>query len=297
MQRSGGVAAASPMVHQAGASAPRDAGVSSYSGRTVHAAGPRRGGELACLRGVSSSLEAARVSDLAALPAPRRVAMRLRVRLAGAAGDETHRVVTPEVCDLAALRALVASRLGLVPAAVRLSLNGTDELAPGAAGGATLQVVGIAPGDLLYVLPPAAHGAAPAVTVPAAAPPTAAPALAPLTWQQPRAAAAPHAAQLARPAQPAQPSAEARRAACLRALEARGAAGAAAPATDSAATLASTDASTAPPAADDDAMDTSPAASDTLAPPTSVPGAFFAAPWPLHACAVTMALSAESPLV
>ena len=203
--------------------------------------------------------------------------MRLRVRLAGAAGGETHRVVTPEVCDLAALRALVATRLGLSPAAVRLSLNGTDELAPGAAGGATLQAAGIAPGDLLYVLPPAAHGAAAAAPVPAAAAGAAAPAFAPLTWQQPARAAA-YAVQPARPAQPAQPSAEARRAACLRALEARGAAGASAPVADSAATLASADASTAPSAADDDAMDTAPAASDALAPPTSVPGAFLKAP-------------------
>ena len=200
--------------------------------------------------------------------------MRLRVRLVGAAGGETHRVVTPEVCDLAALRALVATRLGLPPAAVRLSLNGTDELAPGAAGGATLQAAGIAPGDLLYVLPPAAHGAASAAAVPAAAP---APALAPLTWQQP-ASGVPRAVQPARVAQPAQPSAEARRAACLRALEARGAAGAAAPVADSAAASAAADFSTAPPEAEEDAMDTAPAASDALAPPTSVPGAFSAAP-------------------
>ena len=214
--------------------------------------------------------------------------MRLRVRLAGAAGGETHRVVTPEVCDLAALRALVASRLGMPPASVRLSLNGTDELAPGAAGGATLQAAGIAPGDLLYVLPSAAQGVAAAAVVQAVAADAtpAAPALAPLTWQQPaRAAAALLATQPARPAQPAQPSAEARRAACLRALEARGAAGAAAPAADSASTSASADASTAPPAADNDAMDTAPAASDALASPASVPGAFHAAQWPLHACA------------
>ena len=250
----------------------------SYSGRTVRAR-PRRGGELAWTACVAG-LEARRTPDLAALPAPRRVAMRLRVRLAGAAGGETHRVVTPEVCDLAALRTLVASRLGMPPASVRLSLNGTDELAPGAAGGATLQVAGIAPGDLLYVLPPAAQGAAAAAAVQAtAADAAAAPALAPLTWQQPAcgAAVAAHATQPARPAQPAQPSAEARRAACLRALESRGAAGGAAPAADSAAVSSSNAASTAPPATDDDAMDTALTASDALTPSASVPGAFVAA--------------------
>jgi F-box protein 7 len=209
--------------------------------------------------------------------------MRLRVRLAGVAGGETHRVATPEVCSVATLRSLVAARLGLPPDAVRLSLNGADELAPGAAGGLTLQAAGIAPGDLILVLQPAtaADGAA-APGAASGAP--AAPALAPLTWQQPGRAswapaqggAVPAQPQPPRGAQPAQPaSAEARRAACLRALEARGAAGvpavgAEAAQRDGGATHAT---AAAPPAADDDAMDASPAASDALAPPSSVPGA------------------------
>jgi len=268
------------MVHREGASALAVAGLQLavqslwYDGRSVVCAKRVELAVAACLRGVASRR---RTPESTALLAPRRVAMRLRVRLVGAAGGETHRIVTPEVCDLAALRALVATRLGLPPAAVRLSLNGTDELAPGAAGGATLQAAGIAPGDLLYVLPPAAHGAASAAAVPAAAAAAAAPALAPLTWQQPASGVA-RAVQPARVAQPAQPSAEARRAACLRALEARGAAGAAAPVADSAAASAAAGFSTAPPEAEEDAMDTAPAASDALAYSTSVPGAFSAAP-------------------
>lgn len=207
--------------------------------------------------------------------------MRLRVRLAGVAGGETHRVATPEVCSVATLRSLVATRLGLPPAAVRLSLNGADELAPGAAGGATLQAAGIAPGDLVYVLATAADGALNAPAAASAAP--AAPALAPLTWQAPGRASwapAPGGAvpALAQPqrAQPAQPaSADARRAACLRALEARGAAGAPAAGAEAAHDVAGAAhaAAAAPPAADDDAMEASPAASDALAPPSSVPGA------------------------
>jgi hypothetical protein len=223
--------------------------------------------------------------------------MRLRARLAGG-GGETHKIITPEVCDLGALRALLASRLlpaGAPPAAVRLSLNGTDELAPGV-NGATLQAAGIAPGDLVYVLPVVEGGGGAAAAGAARA--AAAPALAQLTWQAPPGArGAPWAASAgprfgaaaAAPAPtpaPALPlTAEQRRAACLRAAEARGgggaitASGAAASAGASApsATAAGTDAD-----ADADVMDSTDAeAAPPPAPPLQlgVPGARTSRPF------------------
>ena len=72
--------------------------------------------------------------------------MKLRVRFGGV----THALVTPEVCSLDGLRALVASRLGGDVSSVRLSLNNREELS--ASSSATLQAAGICPGDLLYVL-------------------------------------------------------------------------------------------------------------------------------------------------
>ena len=94
--------------------------------------------------------------------------MKLRVRVPGS--GETQRVATPEVCDVATLRTLLATRLlppGTLPATVRLSLNGRDELV--ASDSVPLQSAGICNGDLVHVLattglsaaaPPQASGVA-----------------------------------------------------------------------------------------------------------------------------------------
>jgi hypothetical protein len=78
--------------------------------------------------------------------------MKLRVRVPGI--GETQRVATPEVCDVGSLRALLAARLlppGTLPASVRLSLNGRDELV--ASDSVPLTGAGIRNGDLVHVLP------------------------------------------------------------------------------------------------------------------------------------------------
>ena len=88
--------------------------------------------------------------------------MKLRVRVPGS--GETHRVATPEVCDIGTLRALLASRLlppGTSPSSVRLSLNGRDELAA-ASESMPLQGAGICNGDLVYILATAGAPAPPA---------------------------------------------------------------------------------------------------------------------------------------
>ena len=77
--------------------------------------------------------------------------MKLRVRVPGS--SDTHRVATPEICNLGTLRQLLLRLLpaGTSPQSVRLSLNNRDELAS-ASDGQTLQSAGICAGDLVYVL-------------------------------------------------------------------------------------------------------------------------------------------------